>query len=220
MIHCLYLISGMGADENIFLNLDLGELRTGFIPWQKVAPGESFEAYVRKLAQQIDTSEKFGICGVSLGGITAQEMSRFLKPEFLILISTIKGPAELPPILRAAASTSVQKVIPEQFYKWAAMHSASAAGLKSEHENALFQQMIAKFGEDYYKWCINAVAEWQGVELQVPYLHLHGSKDIVFPSAHISNATIIKDGTHFMVMNMAEEISQRIKEFISQQAEN
>ena len=128
MIKHLYLISGMGAGEDIFRNLDLGAVETHFIPWEKVSMAESFTDYVKRLSAHIDATEEFGILGVSLGGITAQEMTRYVKPSLLILISTIKNHDELPPYLRIAASANLQKIFPDQFYKWAAMHSGAVIG--------------------------------------------------------------------------------------------
>lgn len=214
MVKHLYLISGMGAGEDIFRNLDFGDLQTHFIPWEKVSMSESFTDYVRRLTRQIDASESFGILGVSKGGITAQEMTRYVDPSFLILISTIKSHDELPPYLRIAADAKIQKIFPEQFYKWAAMHSGAVVGMQGKENRALFQQMIDRYGDDYYKWSINAVAEWRGVDHRVPWLHLHGDSDMVFPSAFIKDADIIKGGTHFMVMNKPGEISRSIRKFL------
>ena len=80
----------------------------------------------------------------------------------------------------------------------------------------MFHDMISRYGDDYYKWCINAVAEWQGVKHKVPYLQLHGDSDIVFPSAFIKDADIVKGGTHFMVMTQAAEVSRKIREFLEE----
>ena len=216
MIDRLYLISGMGADDMIFRNLVFDGIATTFIPWQKVSNDETLSDYVRRLSAVIDQNEDFGICGVSLGGIAAQEMTRFVDPKLLILISTIKSHDELPPVLRVAANARLQRIFPEQFYKWAAMRSGAVIGLQDEHDKTLFQKMLDQYGDDYYKWCINAVAEWRGVHHDVPYLHLHGDQDVVFPAAHISNAIIIQGGNHFMVVNRAEEISRRIKSFLAE----
>jgi len=214
MIKHLYLISGMGAGEDIFRNLDFGDLLTHFIPWEKVNMQESFTDYVKRLSTRIDTTEPFGILGVSMGGITAQEMTKYVNPSCLILISTIKNHEELPPYLRIAADTKLQKIFPEQFYKWAAMRSGTVVGLQGKENLALFQQMVDRYGDDYYKWSINAVAEWRGVDHHVPWLHLHGDSDMVFPSAFIKHADIIKGGTHFMVMNKPEVISERVRNFV------
>jgi esterase/lipase len=214
MVRHLYLVSGMGAGEDIFKNLDFGELQTHFIPWEKVSMSESFTEYVKRLTRSIDTSQDFGILGVSMGGIAAQEMTRYVDPSFLILVSTIKSHDELPPYLRIAADAKLQKIFPEQFYKWAALRSGTVVGMQGKKNLALFQQMIDQYGDDYYKWSINAVAEWRSVDHQVPYLHLHGNSDMVFPSAYIKNAEIIEDGTHFMVMNRAKEVSAKIAEFL------
>ena len=52
--------------------------------------------YSRTLAQQIDTSRRFSIIGVSLGGMLAVEMSKYLQPEEVILIASAKTRDELP----------------------------------------------------------------------------------------------------------------------------
>lgn len=216
MAQHLYLISGMGAGEDIFRNLNFGDLGTHFIPWEKVSMSETFTDYAKRLSRHIDTSEDFGILGVSMGGITAQEMTRYVDPSFLILISTIKSHEELPPYLRIAADAKLQKIFPEQFYKWAARHSGTVVGMQGKENLALFQKMIERYGDDYYKWSINAVAEWRGVDHDVPWIHLHGDSDLVFPSAFIKDADIIKGGTHFMVMNKAKEVSERIAAFLNE----
>lgn len=212
MIKRLYLISGMGAGEEIFKDLDFGDLETIFIPWLKIKSSESYTDYVKRMAGAIDQTLPFGILGVSLGGITAQEMTRYVNPACLILISTIKSHRELPPVARVAAEAGVQRIIPNQFFKWAAQHAGTLVGMKESKE--LYRQMIDRYGEEYYNWCINAVAEWRGVEHSVPFLHLHGDRDVVFPHFHIHNARIIKGGTHFMVMNKGKEVSMRIGEFL------
>ena len=219
MIKTLYLLSGMGADDEIYKFLDLGNIQTRFIPWQPVRSEERFTEYVHRLSREIDPSEEFGICGVSLGGIAAQEMTRYLNPKCLILISTIKNRNELPPVMRFAASAKLAKIIPEQFYKWVALHSGSILGVENSEEDFLFRQMINRFGQEYYKYCIKAVSEWDGVDLQIPYLHIHGDKDLVFPHQFVRNHKLIKGGTHLMMMNKADEISSLITNYLQRVAE-
>ncbi|MDZ7847318.1 MAG: hypothetical protein U5L96_11385 [Owenweeksia sp.] len=115
----------MGADDTIFRFSRLKNIHIEYIPWQPVCMEESLGQHtLQKLARGIDQSQPYALGGVSLGGICAQEMTRFLKPEKLLLISTIKSREELPPLLRMAASSRLQKIIPDRVHKWAAMAAA------------------------------------------------------------------------------------------------
>ena len=90
----LYVISGLGADKRVFQYLTLNyEL----IPIDQINPqgNESIKTYSIRLAQKIDTSEKFGIVGVSFGGLVAVEISKQLKPAITILISSVETRGEL-----------------------------------------------------------------------------------------------------------------------------
>jgi len=49
---------------------------------------ESLESYSQRLSQEINTSSPFALGGVSLGGMIAQQMALYLKPQALILIAT------------------------------------------------------------------------------------------------------------------------------------
>lgn len=210
----LYLISGMGADHSVFRYLRLEGIEVVPLPWLPVTLDESLEDYVKRLAGPVDTGESFALGGLSLGGICAQEMTRFLNPEKLVLISTIKGRHEMPPWLRVAASSRLQRLIPDAFYKWAAVHSGAIIGVKEVEDQDHFQRMLDQYGEDYYVWAIRMVAEWKAPQYQMPYLHLHGSDDAVFPARYIENATFIEGGNHYMIVNKARQISRHIQDFL------
>lgn len=209
----IYLLSGLGGDNRIFKNLKFPEgYEAEFIPWQKVETEETLSSYVKKLAEPINTSEPFILFGVSFGGICAQEMCNFLNPKKLILISTLTSAKELPGQLRAGGS--FQEIIPSQLYRWVAINSAPVVGIYRVEGIKDFREMVKQYDADYFKWAIKSVGEWEGVELQLPILRLHGSKDKVFPSKNIQGAELVKGGEHIMVMQEGREISERIREFL------
>jgi surfactin synthase thioesterase subunit len=77
----VYLIPGQGADARQFQRLELNpdfEIRN--IEYFTPEKGWNMRDFARALSQQIDTTAKYVIIGVSLGGMLATEMGEFLNP--------------------------------------------------------------------------------------------------------------------------------------------
>ncbi len=73
----LYIISGLGADFKILENIKFPDtVEPIFIPWLIPENNESFEHYVRRMAEKIDFSEPFALLGYSFGGFIVQEINK------------------------------------------------------------------------------------------------------------------------------------------------
>ena len=87
----VYCVSGLGADERIFSDLDIGE---GYeiIPVKHVDHRgcETLKEYALLLAQKIPIDREVVLLGDSFGGMVVQEIAQVRKVKFLILTSTIK----------------------------------------------------------------------------------------------------------------------------------
>jgi len=115
----LYLIPGQGADARQFQKLDLDrnfEIRN--IEYFTPEKRWKMKDFARALSQQIDTSSKYIIIGVSLGGMLATEMGEFLDPEKIILISSAKCRDELPGRYTFQKTIPINKVVPKGMIKW------------------------------------------------------------------------------------------------------
>ncbi|CEN32723.1 conserved hypothetical protein [Capnocytophaga canimorsus] len=51
------------------------------------------------------------------------------------------------------------------------------------------------------EWSIDKIVNWQQENPLPRTIHIHGSKDVVFPIKYISNAITIRKGTHIMIIN-------------------
>ena len=71
----LYAISGLGADQRVYqyLNIDYELIH---LDWIRPIKNEGITDYTMRLSQGINTSEPFGIIGLSFGGLVAIEMSK------------------------------------------------------------------------------------------------------------------------------------------------
>jgi len=70
--------------------------------------------------------------------------------------------------------------------------------------------MIDETPGGHLKKTIRSILYWKSTVLPSNIIHIHGSQDKVIPIKNIQNPTVIKGGGHFMVYNMANEVSQII----------
>ena len=82
----VYLIPGQGGDGRLFNNLTLpAGFEARHVRYERPEVGMSMQDYAKQLTQQIDTTNKFILLGVSLGGMLATEMSELVDAEKVIV---------------------------------------------------------------------------------------------------------------------------------------
>jgi hypothetical protein len=62
-------------------------------------------------------------------------------------------------------------------------------------------------------WCVNAIVKWKGKEdYRKDIIHIHGTKDEMFPYRNIKNAIPVKGGAHSMLLIQHEEVNRLLAE--------
>ena len=208
----VYLLSGLGADERLYTYLTFPDYCTPhYLAWLKpLSPQESMEEYCRRLSWQIDTGRPHIIIGTSFGGIVAQELAKITKPLKVVLLASIKHSAELPPYFRAFRPFGLHRFIPPKGLKSLAKFTKRAFGVKNDEGTRLFEDMVNKTPNEFMPWAIGQILQWRKVELSQDVIHIHGTKDMIFPVSYLKNYIPIKNGSHAMTMVQHEEISQII----------
>ena len=207
----LYGISGLGADKRVFQNLTLN---CEFIPidWIDPKEKESIEDYANRLSKKIDTKEKFGILGVSFGGLIAVEISKKLNPELTILISSAETKNELRRIYRLFGKTNILKLIPEKLFDPPRFIANWIFGAK---EKNLLKQILDDTDLRFAKWAVNELANWKNnTELSNRILKIAGTKDKLIPPKKNRNQILIEKGEHFMIVDKSVQVSQIINKEI------
>lgn len=210
----LYFLAGLGFDYRIFDNLELHSGKINHLSWLEPENEESLDQYVKRVSKQIDNSKPFILIGHSFGGIIVQEISKIITPEKVIIISSIKSNEEIPVTLKFLKKIPLykffnQKLILTTFPIW-----ARAFGYSSEKGRALFVQMISNCTDNYFRWAMDKIVNWNGNENADKVIHIHGSNDKTFFLKKIKNPIIIPDGSHFMVFSKAEEVSEVLNKII------
>ena len=207
----LYLIPGTGADHRFFSRLKLN-VNTQVIEWTEWRNAQTIHEYAEVLSLQINTEESYGILGVSFGGMLAVEMSKFLNPEKLILVSSAKSYKELPFMVSLARRVGAHYLISPWLIK--IMPFAGKIFSVSKKDKRFFDKMIDATPKEHLKKTIRSILCWENTVIPSEVIHIHGSHDKVIPIKKIIRPTAIKGGGHFMVYNMANEVSEIINKHL------
>ena len=212
----LYYISGLGADDRVFKFLQLQDVNEKFIRWIKPDEQESLSDYCKRLTSQIDPADGIVLIGISFGGIVAQEISKHIRVDKVIIISSIKGPTELDWKLTLVRCLRLHFLAPSRFLKWSNLITADYFfGTQSKAESDLLKQIIKDTDRSFIRWAITAIMRWDNSPLEKNLVHIHGSNDRIFPIGQIRNPIVVDGGGHFMIVNRAKEISELLQREIT-----
>jgi len=210
MSKTIYLIPGVGANDQVFKNLDLQGYEIVHLKWPKHKKNESIQSYVKKLVPQIKTDTQPVLIGLSFGGIVAIELAKLINPYKIVLISSIKTHHERPLKLMFLNSLKFHRLLPGKLVVQFRFWLNWLLGKLSSEEWELVELMIREANIEFNEWAVDQVIHWHNEEVPENLVHIHGTSDRIFPSFYVRKAHWIKGGSHFMVVNRAKEISKII----------
>lgn len=205
----LYAISGLGADHRVYDQLHLN-CPVQHLTWLEPKNKEEISQYALRMASQIQKTGPFGIMGVSFGGLVAVEMSKLLKPQLTILISSAETKNELPLLYRFFGMTRIITLIPHFFFMppKRLMHWVFGAINKG-----LLSEILNDADSRFTRWALQALCSWRNqLALANPVLRIGGAKDKLLPPRYTGESTILDEGEHFMIVDRADEISEIINQ--------
>jgi hypothetical protein len=210
----LYLISGLGADERAFKKLSFTkEIQPVFIRWIEPATDESLQQYCTRLAEQINQDEPFVLLGMSFGGIAALELSKILKPQQVVLLSSIVSYREMPFTLRLARMFKLNKLVPKKFLTQIHPLTYWFFGAVENEERELLREIIEHSNPVFVQWAINILLHWKGDFSSKNIIRIHGTNDRLLP-LRVHADYCVPEGGHFMVYTKAKDVSKMIAEAI------
>lgn len=150
------------------------------------------------------------LLGVSFGGMIGIEIARQVAIEKLIIISSVKSTGELPQWMKVTGRFNLHKILPTRSYKFTEKFDNDRLGVTNEAERKLVDHYRKNADPVYLDWAVHQVLTWKNDWYPENIVHIHGEKDKIFPVKKLRPTHIIEKGTHIMIINKGEELSQCI----------
>jgi|TARA_R100000789_G_C3004453_1_gene149700 esterase/lipase len=205
---------GLAAGPEIFENLNLSSelYELHYLTWKKpLALEESITNYAMRMCDEIKHKGAV-LVGVSFGGVIVQEMSKFLETKKIIIISSVKSKEELPKRFKIASKSKIYKLFPTKLITNFEDYAKYFVGKSLEKKAKLYKKYLSVRNKKYIKWSIHNAINWNQEKPLKNVLHIHGTKDEIFPFKNINNCIEIENGNHSMIILKAKEISNIIHE--------
>jgi len=219
MTRKIFVISGLGADHAVFHKLDLPGYELVHVKWVPTIKGESLGGYAKRLLPQI-TDENPILLGLSLGSMLVLEVAQLIETKCVISLSSITSYKELPGRYKFAGGLRLQKVLPVYWFAKGNRFTHWLFGTKNTADNAVLDEVFNRLDKDFLYWALNAVLSWDNAILPNNIVRIHGTADLVLPAVkRVKYDALIKGGTHLMLLDQHEEVSNAILNLLNKKLE-
>ncbi|HEY8400606.1 MAG TPA: alpha/beta hydrolase [Cytophagaceae bacterium] len=213
----IYFIPGLGANHLLFQKQAEAGISFKVLEYIPAMKGESLDSYVRRFAQRINDKENCILLGVSFGAMIATEIANIMPVQKVINISGIKTMDEIPFYFKILKFFKLQFLLPSSWIMQLALLARPIFGAMHDAERKIFTDIIKTTDPEFVKWAVDKIVSWTNKTIPSNYLHIHGSKDLIFPVFTIQKPyKKIKGGGHFMIVTHAFEINKMIKKVVSE----
>jgi pimeloyl-ACP methyl ester carboxylesterase len=212
----VYLMPGLAASAAIFERIQLPEadFEVHLLEWEIPLPKESLEDYSRRITKKIKRDNPV-LIGVSFGGILVQEMAKHIDARKVIIISSVKSNLEFPRRMKIAKTTKAYKLIPMGLILNLENLAKFSFGAKIDHRLKLYEKFLSVRDIGYLEWAVEKVILWDRTVADETVVHIHGDMDDVFPIKYIKECTVVKGGTHIMILNKYRWFNANLPDIIS-----
>lgn len=206
----IYLLPGQGADERLFSKFEFPNHKVIDIDYPVPEDGTKMSEYARQLSTQIDTTKKFILIGTSIGGMLSSEMTEFMNPEKVIIISSAKNKNELPGRYNFQKKFPIYKLVGGWLAKRGALIMQPIVEPDRNKEKEIFVSMLKAKDKKFMKNSIRMIIEWDKESFDESIIHIHGNKDNTIPIKNVNYDYLIEDGSHMMTLTRSEELNALI----------
>lgn len=207
----LYLLKGVGSTDEVFHFLHFDEcFKPVVVQWVHPYQDEKISDYAVRLLPQITDPEPIFI-GLSFGGIIANELSEHFEHAKVILISSVKNKSELPFIVHLGKYKNILKLFSTKYLKRYTFIQNLALKVYAPKHRPVVEKMIKQLDTEFNDWAIESAIHWTKTTSPKHYIHIHGTDDILFPISRIQNPIKVQGGSHFMIVEKSEQVSNHIR---------
>jgi hypothetical protein len=154
------------------------------------------------------------LIGVSFGGVLVQEISKIIKVNKLIIISSVKSNEELPFHMKFGKVTKSYKLLPLEWINDFESLISFVLGPKAKRRVELYRKYLSVRDKNYLNWSIRELIEWKQAVPLKNVIHIHGSNDLIFPTKFLKDYIELPKGDHAMILKRADWINNKIPKII------
>ncbi len=211
----IYLIPGQGADGRLFKNIQIDGYETAIVEYLLPEKGETMAEYARRISAQIDSTRPYSFVGVSLGGMIAVEMTKYMNPEECIIIASAKSKEDIPKRYQFFRKYfPLYRILSGRFFKLSTRLAQPLFEPLTKENQALFRDMLKRKDPKFMKRIVRCIVEWENETYREDIIHIHGAHDHTLPVKSANPTIILTEGTHMMTLSMGEEIAELLNEYI------
>jgi len=208
----VYLFSGLGADSSVFMNLKLPGYHKVYITWVPALPKETITEYASRIKSQI-TVDNPDIIGLSFGGIVAVEVSKQIKVNKMVLISSVKTKSELNRVQFFFMKLGLYRIIPGPLINRTNFLTYRYFGARSPKDKKTLTHLLENTDVSFFRWALKSIACWDNETSPERTIQINGTADRVITTGRVHADYRIKGGGHLMVYNKADTISKIITKY-------
>lgn len=217
----IFFFPGLGADKRAFSNLKIKtSLQQIPIDWLKPEKRESLTAYCRQLTEKYRINDGDVLVGLSFGGLVVTEINKFIRPALSILISSASTRKELPLIYRIAGGLNLHQLIPKSALNKPNRLKYYLFSLNKPEQRNLFNEIITDADPDFVRWAVDKIVHWQNRKRPENLFKINGTADRIMPIHKASTDFVIKDGSHFLTWENAEDVAAIIRRLMKEKGLN
>ena len=212
----IYFMPGLAASSKIFEYIHVADdkFESHYLEWLEPSnKNESLSSYASKYIELIQ-HEQVVLIGVSFGGILVQEISKLISVRKVIIISSIKSANEMPKRLKFLRGSGAYKFFPTKQIAKIDDFSKYNFHPNLKKKGELYNKYLSIRNEKYLNWALYQALFWSNKSIQTNVIHIHGTKDEIFPIKYVKDCISIEGGTHAMIIIKAKKISAIIEKLL------
>lgn len=210
----IFAFSGLGADERLFSRLSLPGLELHAIRYAPPTYMETIQEYTERIAKTLSPTSDDIYLGVSFGGMIAQQLAIIQKPRRTIIISSLTNSDQFPKLFQKTNNPTTRLLLTKGTRRLLMPMIGWLNGVKSKADSSLLKQMALDTDPRFMRWGMQQLMDWQAPDDIGELVHIHGTADRMIPYKNVSPTHTIEDGSHFMILDRAEEIGPLIEKVV------
>lgn len=212
----IYLFPGLGADERLFKYLEFpDDVQVHCLHYPIPNVDETLLEFSQRLSLQV-LEKPYAYIGCSIGGIFSIETAKQKTPQKLLLIGSIKNKNERPFYLALFKFIRLHHWLSMDFAKQIGGLASQLAGGHRKEDLELLAEMLKGTPNKLITWGIDQILDWENNQKPCEIVHIHGSRDLIFPTPFLKDIQTIEKGAHFSILlNKQSKINNLIKKAFS-----